>query len=41
MRVYSKKWEDGSKRLRVEKVISPKISMKDMIENALKDAIIP
>ena len=41
MRVYSKEWEDGSKRLRVEKVISPKIPMKDMIENALKDAVTP
>ena len=35
MRVYSKKWEDGSRRLRVEKIISPNKSVKNIITNVL------
>ena len=39
MRVYSKKWPDESRRLRVEKIISPNKSMKDVITNVLEESI--
>ena len=37
LRVYSKEWEDGSRKLRVEKIISPNKSMKNIITNVLDE----
>jgi len=37
LRVYSKKWKDGSRRLRVEKIISPNKSMKNFITDVLDE----
>ena len=39
MRVYSKEWGDGNKRLRVEKIISPNKSMKKIITDVLEESI--
>ena len=39
MRVYSKEWKNGEKRLRVEKIISPNKSVKQLMNNVLKESI--
>ncbi len=39
MRVYSKEWPDGNRRLRVEKIITPNKSMKNIITNVLEESI--
>ncbi len=36
MRAYAKRWNDGSRRLRVEEIISPKKSVREILEDVLK-----
>lgn len=40
MRVYAKEWNLGERRLRVEKIVSPNKTMKNIITNVLEESIV-
>ena len=40
MRIYSKEWKNGEKRLRVEKIITPNRTIREMMESILDHSII-
>lgn len=39
MRVYSKEWNNGERKLRVEKIVSPNKTMRNIITNVLEESL--